>query len=124
MKRAVLFLIGAVVLIGGIFGLAEITQNRPDPPRPGWRSEVVVRVSQKRHPQPVADAAENLLSACQNTVPTHRLTPTDVVDEQVRVITEPALGANAWKRFRGCLKDFTLDLTKAGIVSKRDLPPA
>ena len=122
MKRALLLLVGAAVLVVGVFALAEMTQNRPDPPRPGSRSEVVLQVSQKSHVRPTLEAAQNLLGACQGTVPRHRLNPSDAGEERVRVVTEPALGDHAWRRFRGCLEDFTLDLVKAGVVTKRDLP--
>ena len=71
-------------------------------------------------------SAQGLWGACQGTV-RHRLVDPGVVelsDGRFRLQTEPALGEHSWRRLQGCLEDATLDLVKARVVSKRDLPPS
>lgn len=126
MKRT-LALIGMGVLTALLIdAMGDLTQTRPDRPRPGSRSEIVLAVefrgTRQRSPQ---HATESLWGACRGTV-SQRLAEPGPVEEspgRIRLVTEPALGDHAWRRLRGCLEDATIDLVKARVVSKRDLAP-
>jgi hypothetical protein len=122
-KRAAVALAGILLGVAGIDALGDLTQDRPDPPRPGSRSEIVLRVS-ARGAGP--DAADRLWAACEGTVRVRSVPPHPVFlgDGTWRVVTEPAVGPRAWKRLRGCLEDLTLDRVLGRVVSKVDLPAA
>ena len=127
MKRALLLLGLIVVAVAGIDWLADLTQNRPDPELPGSRSEVVLDVTVRHHWSPAElNTAQGLWGACQHTAFRRLVEPgiMEVGEGRFRVVTEPSLGDNAWRRLKGCLEDITVDRVKADIVSKRDYPPA
>ena len=125
MKRRLLLLGLVVATVFGIDWLADLTQNRPDEVMPGSRSEVVLDVTVRHHWEPgKLTTAQGLWGACQHTA-FRRLIPPGMVEigeGRFRVVTEPALGDNAWRRLKGCLEDVTVDRVKADIVSKRDFP--
>ncbi|HWC10506.1 MAG TPA: hypothetical protein VG455_04710 [Acidimicrobiales bacterium] len=126
MKRALLLLGAVVATVLGIDWLADLTQNRPDRNVPGSRSEVVLDVTVRHHWSPATlTTAQGLWGACQHTAFRRLLEPgmVEVGEGRFRVVTEPALGENAWRRLKGCLEDVTVDRVKANIVSKRDFPP-
>ena len=127
MKRRLLLLGLVIATVAGIDWLADLTQNRPDVIVPGSRSEVVLDVTVRHHFDPgKLTTAQGLWGACQHTA-SRRLVPPGLVEigeGRFRVVTEPALGENAWRRLKGCLEDVTVDRVKADIVSKRDFPPA
>ena len=123
MKRILLTV--ALVAAGffGIDALADRTQNRPDRPRPGSSTEIVLSVEGRGQQESPVYAAESLWGACRGTV-TQSLAgpgPVEVAPGRVRLVTEPALGPHAWRRLRGCLEDATVDLVRARVVSKRDI---
>ena len=122
MKRAVVVALAAAAITMGIDGLADLTQDRPDPTRPGSRSDIVVEVASRIRSGSTLLAAQGLWGACQGTV-RHRLVEPGVVDlggGRFRITTEPALGEHSWRRLQGCLEDFTLDRVKATVLSKQD----
>ena len=126
MKRALLLLGLIVGTVAGVDWLADLTQNRPDRDIPGSRSEVVLDVTVRHHWSPARLAtAQGLWGACQHTAFRRLVEPglVEVGEGRFRVVTEPALGENAWRRLKGCLEDVTVDRVKADVVSKRDLPP-
>ena len=123
MRRALAAVLAAATIVIGIDALADLTQDRPDPARPGSRSEIVVRVASRDRTGSDFLAARGLWGACQGTV-RHRLVEPGVVDVgsgRFLLRTEPALGEHSWRRLQGCLEDATLDRVKATVVSKRDL---
>ncbi len=109
----------------GVDALADRTQNRPDRPRPGSSSEIVLAVEARGRQRSPVYAAESLWGACRGTVSQSLAEPgpTEVAPGRVRLVTEPALGPHAWRRLRGCLEDATLDLVRARVVSKHDTVP-
>lgn len=125
MRRAFVGLVGVALLAVGIDRLGDLTQNRPDKPVKGSRSEILLDVRAGGRAGPAREAVGNLWGACQGTV-SHRLAgPVEVLgEERFRLLTEPALGKNSWRRLKGCLEDFTLDRVRASVVSKTDLPVA
>lgn len=126
MKRRLLLLGLVVAAVAGIDWLADLTQNRPDRNVPGSRSEVVLDVTVRHHYDPGRlTTAQGLWGACQHTAFRRLVAPgmVEIGEGRFRVVTEPALGKNAWRRLKGCLEDVTVDRVKADIVSKRDLPP-
>ena len=105
--------------------LGDMTQNRPDRPRPGSQSEIVLTVEGRGRQTPMEKAAESLWGACQGTVSQGLAQPgpVEIGPGRVRLVTEPALGDHDWRRLRGCLEDATVDLVRARVVSKRDIVP-
>ncbi len=126
MKRRLLLLGLVVATVAGIDWLADLTQNRPDQVLPGSRSEVVLDVTVRHHFDPGRlTTAQGLWGACQHTAFRRLVGPgmVEIGEGRFHVVTEPALGDNAWRRLKGCLEDITVDRIKADIVSKRDFPP-
>lgn len=127
MKRTLLLIGLIVAAVAGIDWLADLTQNRPDQVLPGSRSEVVFDVTSRHHWSPARlPTAQGLWGACQHTAFRRLIGPgmIELDPGRFRVVTEPALGDNAWRRLKGCLEDVTVDRVKANVVSKRDFPPA
>lgn len=127
MKRTIALIGLGVVAAVLVDAMGDLTQNRPDRPRPGSRSEIVLAVEARGRQRSPQYATESLWGACRGTV-SQRLAPPGAVEVEpgrVRLVTEPALGDNAWRRLRGCLEDATVDLVRANVVSKRDIvtPP-
>ena len=126
MKRIVLTAALLAASFFGIDALGDLTQNRPDSPRPGSSSEILLSVEGRGRQASTLRAAESLWGACQGTV-AHSLAepgPLEVAPGRVRLVTRPALGPHSWRRLRGCLEDATIDLVRARVVSKHDLLPA
>ena len=126
MKRRLLLLGLVVATLGGIDWLADLTQNRPDQVLPRSRSEVVLDVTVRHHWGPGRlTTAQGLWGACQHTAFRRLVAPgmVEIGEGRFRVVTEPALGENAWRRLKGCLEDVTVDRVKADVVSKRDFAP-
>jgi hypothetical protein len=122
-KRAFVALLVAAAITMGIDGLADLTQDRADPPRPGSHSEIVLKVSSTDRTGSAFLSAQGLWGACQGTV-RQRLAEPGVVDlggGRFQLTTRPALGEHSWRRLQGCLEDATLDRVKAAVVSKRDV---
>ena len=106
--------------------LGDLTQTRPDRPRPGWRSEVVFEVVARNSAHRPPELAQRLWGACTGTAE-RRVEPPGVSegrDGLARVVVAPSLGRHAEQRLRGCLGDLTLDRSRARVVSVRPLPPA
>jgi hypothetical protein len=125
-KRRLLLLGLVLATVVGIDWLADLTQNRPDVVVPGSRSEVVLDVTVRHHYDPgKLTTAQGLWGACQHTAFRRLIEPgmVEIGEGRFRVVTEPALGDNAWRRLKGCLEDVTVDRVKANIVSKRDFAP-
>jgi hypothetical protein len=125
-KRTVLTVALLAATVFGIDALGDLTQNRPDRPRPGSSSEILLAVEGRGRQSAPLRAAESLWGACRGTVG-HSLAEPGLVEVspgRVRLVTLPALGDHAWRRLRGCLEDATIDLVRARVVSKRDMVPA
>lgn len=127
MRRLVIWVSLAALVVVGVQALGDLTQNRPDaPPAPGTRSEIVIRVEEGNYRISPVDAAQGLWAVCRGTV-TNRLAPPGVValgDGRFAVTMDPAVGEHSWRRLKGCLEDMTVDQVVAEVVSKRDLPGA
>ncbi len=114
----------AVVVALGVDVLGDLTQTRPDRPRPGWRSEVVFEVRARDEAHRPAALAQRLWSACAHTAERDLAVPDELPGGRARVVVEPALGRYARQRLRGCLEDFTLDRARGHVVAVRQVPPA
>ncbi|HEX6311110.1 MAG TPA: hypothetical protein VF152_05750, partial [Acidimicrobiia bacterium] len=115
----------AVLALGGIGvrALAAATQNRPDNPAPGTRSEVILEVDTRDHYDREL-AAEGLWAVCQQTVDGVRLQSFDARgDGEFAITVQPALGTNAEQRLVGCLEDFTVDRVLGDVTAVRGLEP-
>ena len=126
MKRAVLWLGLAALVFLGIDALGDLTQDRPDAPKAGHRSEIVLHVEERSPHTSLVEAAEGLWALCQSTVH-NRLVPPGMValdDGRFRLLMDPAVGEHSWRRLKGCLEDMSLDQTVARVVSKADVPAA
>ncbi len=124
MKRAVIWLGLAALIAVGIDALGDLTQNRPDVPRQGTRSEILLEVRNRNFRATSLEAAQNLWAVCSGTVH-NRLAPPGLVavsEDRFLLATEPAVEKYGWRRLKGCLEDLTLDQVIAKVVSKQDLP--
>lgn len=119
--------VAATVLLagGGLDALADATQTRIDPDRPGSTSTVVLQVTARRgHPDPVRTAAA-LWGACTPQLGTGFRTVgmSDVGDGTVEVLVQPAVGKYAERRLRGCLEDATSDRVRGRVEKVADRRP-
>ncbi len=114
-----------VAAVVGVDALGDLTQTRPDPPRPGWRSEVVFEVRARNPAHRPAALAQRLWSACAHNAERTILAPglIDLPGGLARVVVQPSLGRHAHQRLEGCLEDFTLDRARGRVVAVRHLPP-
>ena len=121
MKRAFGTLALGVATVVAVMGLADATQDRPDGPNPGTRSEVVLDVETRDgHARDVA--AQGLWATCQQTLENKRVESFEALgDGRFSIIVEPAIGENAKRRLVGCLEDFTIDRVLGNVVEVRGL---
>lgn len=122
MRRALAAVVTVGVVAAGLVGLAELTQNRPDPERPGTATELTLQV-RTRGGFPPALAGQGLWGTCQQTVEQARLRDpaTDLGGGRLVLVVEPALGRHAVRRLTGCLEDATVPRVTADLVGRRDL---
>lgn len=105
----------AVAVLGtlGIIGLAELTQNRPDPTEAGSATVVNFDVDTRDYERGEGAAAQALWAVCSATVAGDvsgvPAPPADTVGDGYAVSISPAIGENGRKRLVGCLEDATLD---------------
>lgn len=119
------FVKGLLVVAGvavALFGLAEVTQNRPDRIRPGTATELTVSV-RTRGGYPAELGAQGLWGMCQQTVSEARLRGpvVDAGNGRFTLVVEPALGRHSTRRLEGCLEDATVPRVTADVVGRRDL---
>jgi hypothetical protein len=104
--------LGVLVLAGltalGIFGLAELTQNRPDPQVEGSTTVVQFDVATRDYRGGDGTAAQALWAVCSATVSGDVTLPV-LAGGDYQVTVSPAIGDNGRKRLVGCLEDGTLD---------------
>jgi hypothetical protein len=124
--RALRTLLVAAVLLAvaavGLDALADATQTRPDPRRPGEQTVVVVDVRTNRYRQDLLTAATTLWGSCAATVRSRLTTPTptELAPGRFQLVLEPALGAHGRERLLGCLRDHTVDRVRGSVVSVAD----
>jgi hypothetical protein len=125
-KRALLLVVAAAAALIAVDMLGDATQTRPDPHKPGSRTEIVFSVQTISDRLPPMAAAQGLWGACQGTALRTVLPPgiTEVGDGRFKLVVQPALGRHARDRLGGCLEDVTLDRIKGHVVSMRELAPA
>lgn len=110
--------LAAGLLSAGLYGLAEATQNRPDPAYPGQVSELTLRVRTKggyAHER----AAEGLWAQCRHTVGSRSLASpiTQVGAGRFQLVVRPAIGTHGTRRLVGCLEDATTPRVSGEVVS-------
>jgi hypothetical protein len=111
--KALAVLAVAVLCTLGALGLAELTQNRPDPVEAGTATVVSFDVDTGDHQRGDGAAAQALWAVCSATVGgevTGVSAPAEGRAEDGYTVTiSPAIGENGRKRLVGCLEDATLD---------------
>lgn len=117
--------VAAAVLGAGVYGLAETTQNRPDPSYPGQVSELTLRVRTKegydRH-----QAAQGLWAQCRHTIRSRNLAApiVPVAAGRFQLVVTPAIGAHATRRLVGCLEDATTPGVSGEVIAGPNRRPA
>jgi hypothetical protein len=107
----------------GALGLAEVTQNRPDPVEAGTATVVTFDVATRDYQRGDGAAAHALWAVCSATVggevtgPTGPEPATADDDADYTVTISPAIGDNGRKRLVGCLEDATLDRVMGHVES-------
>jgi hypothetical protein len=113
----------AVAVMGtiGIVGLAELTQNRPDPVEAGSATVLTFDVDTRDYQRGEGAAAQALWAVCSATVGgdvSGVPAPAEGgVDDGYTVTISPAIGENGRKRLSGCLEDATLDRVMGHVQS-------
>lgn len=114
--KAIGFAVLAVLTVLGVIGLADLTQNRPDPVVDGSATTVAFDVATRRYDGDEMTAAQSLWAVCQATVSGEK-SPVTPVDDHYAVTVSPAFGENGRKRLTGCLEDATVDRVMGHVVS-------
>lgn len=118
-------LVAASLLAAAVYGLAEATQNRPDPSYAGQVSELTLRVRTKdgydRH-----QAAQGLWAQCRHTVRSRNLAApiVPVAAGRFQLVVTPAIGTHAIRRLVGCLEDATTPGVSGEVVEGPKRRPA
>jgi hypothetical protein len=113
----------AAVLLGtlGALGLAEVTQNRPDPVEAGTATVVSFEVDSRDYQRGDGAAAQALWAVCSATVGGEvtgvSAAGAGMADDGYTVTISPAIGENGRKRLVGCLEDATLDRVMGHVRS-------
>jgi hypothetical protein len=113
----------AVAVLGtmGALGLAELTQNRPDPVEAGTATVVSFDIDTRDYQRGDGAAAQALWAVCSATVGgevTGVSTRAEGTAEDGYTVTiSPAIGENGRKRLVGCLEDATLDRVMGHVES-------
>jgi hypothetical protein len=119
--KALALLAVAVMGAMGIVGLAELTQNRPDPVEAGSATVVTFDVDSRDYQRGDGAAAQALWAVCSATVGgdvSGVTAPAEgAVDDGYTVTVSPAIGENGRKRLVGCLEDATLDRVMGHVQS-------
>lgn len=104
----------------GLDTLADATQTRPDPKRPGTASAVVVNIA-SRTPRTSLEATRALWGACTTQLGNgHQVVDmSDLGGGDVHVVVRPQIGKYAERRLRGCIADATTDKIMASVASVR-----
>jgi hypothetical protein len=116
-------LAGVAIAVVGIDLLADATQSRPDPLRPGTTT-IELHVEQRKGRTDGMSIAQALGVACRSTVPDRYR----IVDQQpgldgvVTLVVEPVLGEHDQRKLVGCLQDATLDLVRADVLQVAHQP--
>ncbi|MGH9223231.1 MAG: hypothetical protein ACRD2W_05495 [Acidimicrobiales bacterium] len=107
-----------MALAGGVSGLADATQSRPDPVS-GAGTHVVMSVRTRAGLD--ADlAVASLWAACQPTVRATRLTALTLLGHgRYRLELSPGIGDHGRRRLVGCLEDATIERVLAQVESVR-----
>ena len=120
MRRLLTALAVVAALGGGVFELAEHTQNRPDAVGSGTTT---VEWSVSTKGVDLALAATGLWAVCRNTISGLGDRPpvaTDLVEGRFSVDVTPRLGGHARRRLEGCLEDATIDRISGSDVAFTD----
>jgi hypothetical protein len=121
MKRALVVVATVAAMAFGVDVLGDLTQSRPDEPRDGSATELVLAVRVDRFRPGPDGAAAALWAVCSPL--THSLAgdlrPTE--DGRYRVMLEPAVGDNERKKLVGCLEDLTIDRVRGDVVAFREV---
>ena len=127
MKRALLILVVAVaamLLVGGLDELADLTQTRPDRVDDTRSSVVVFDVRTRAYDGPTVEAAAAQWGVCAGTIGSEVTDPglEQLDDTHFRVTVNPAVGPRGTQRLRGCLNDAAVDRVLSSVVSIDEIP--
>jgi hypothetical protein len=127
MKKLLVVLAAAVVLVLGAIGvdeLSDLTQTRPDPVDPSRSSIVVFDVDTQAYDGTVEEAAAAQWGVCAGTVggESHAPAPDALADGRFQVTVTPAIGPRGEQRLRGCLDDAAVDRVMSSFVSITNVP--
>jgi hypothetical protein len=118
--KALVVLAVAVMGTIGIVGLAELTQNRPDPVEAGSATVLTFDVDTRDYQRGEGAAAQALWAVCSATVGgdvSGVPVPAKGDGDGYTVTISPAIGENGRKRLSGCLEDATLDRVMGHVQS-------
>jgi hypothetical protein len=105
----------AVILAVGVDDLADATQTRPDPSRPGWATTVEVQLHGAGDPEM---AGNNLWAACRHLLGhrVHEARIDHLGAGRFRAALGSHLGPHAADRLHGCLEDAAVDHVQGRVV--------
>jgi hypothetical protein len=117
--RAAALVVTLVLAVVMVQGLRELTQSRPGELTAPGVTAIVVDIGQSRQIRPLPIVAEDLWSSCRSRLPApiELVAIVPMVEQQVQLHLDRALGHTGRARLVGCLEDYTLDLVRAEVVS-------
>lgn len=112
------------VVVWGLFGLADATQNRPDERVAGTETIIAFTVSGSDYPRGEDAAAIALWTICSSTIGGDvSPVPAQQAGGEWEVSVTPAIGEHGEARLVGCLEDLTVDRVTGDVVSLRSSVP-
>ena len=116
MKRVIGLVVGAAASAGALFGMAELTQNRPDAVRAGSSTVITFEVATRDVQRGEPAAATALWAVCAGTVGGDVSPVPARAGDAWQVTIAPAIGEHGENRLVGCLEDVTIDRVIGDVV--------
>jgi hypothetical protein len=113
--KAIALVVAGVLTVLGVIGLADLTQNRPDPVVEDSTTTIEFDVATRRYDGSEMVAAQSLWAVCQATVSGTKSAVAET-GGHFTVTVSPAFGENGSKRLTGCFEDVTVDRVMGHVV--------
>jgi hypothetical protein len=124
--RVLALAVAAMLLWGAVDALSDATQTRGDPDMSGTTTAIVLEITHRDTGSDAVEATNRLWEACRSTFErTMNLEgeePVALGGNRVRLEVTPGLGKGAYREFRGCLADLTVDRVQADVLSSTTGP--
>ena len=117
--KSIVLLLGCAALVGGVFVMADATQNRPDREVPGSVTVVELAVNTRDFAHGDRVAVTALWSTCAMTIGGQVSAIPEPAGAVWTATVSPAIGEHGEKRLVGCLEDAIIDRVIGDVKAVR-----